>query len=388
MFAKAWRQTRCPIGIDLGSHSIKLLQLERCGDHFAARAAITKKLDPTLSLESDAYHEAVTAALKAALNEAPFQGRNCVSTLPKSIVQCKNLRLPQMPAEELAGAVQWEAHDRLRFSADEMTIQYFDAGEVRQGADIRHEAIVLAAPTSFIEQHVQSLIDAGLKPDSIDATSAALARLLDKHPMPRLGEDAPRRRKTDDVPATLALELGRRESTVLIADHADIRFSKPVPLGIESLEKAIIETMDVDKTRAAELLRHQLAPSDIEQPDDSVDITPAEGKSTWEAMESVIADLGRELSLCLRYFSVTFRGSRPEEIYLLGSDASNTLAQALSPHAGLPVLANDPLHSIDLEAVRGQIPRHMHTAWAVAAGLSLRGAPASTSPRREREAAA
>ncbi len=375
VFGKSWRQTRCPIGIDLGSQSVKLLQLDTTGG-LRAIAAASQQLDAGLRCDAPDYYQAVEIAVKEALAQAPFQGRTCVSVLPKAVVQCKNLRLPQMPDEELPTAVQWEARDRLRFSDNEMTVQYFDAGEVRQGADIRREAIVLAAATVQVERHLAMLTAAGLEPLAIDATPAAIGRLFNARES--LDPDGPpRRRASDPAEAQLTLEIGRGDSTVLIAEGPEIRFYKPIPLGITSFERAISDALNVERDQAAELLalalNHELPLDDPEHTSTTEPAGAVQINAARKAVEPVVADLGRELSLCLRYFSVTFRGSRPTKAHLLGIQVSDLLASMLSPHAGLEVKASDPLLGIDMTEVRSALPRKMHSVWAVAAGLSLRG---------------
>lgn len=86
-------------------------------------------------------------------------------------------------------------------------------------------------------------------------------------------------------------------------------------------------------------------------------------------------ELAREIGLCLRYHTVTFRGEKPDRILLAGDVAPAPLMEAIQSALGLPAV---PLH----EAVALGTPTADESAdtWAIAAGLSLRS-PAESAKR-------
>jgi hypothetical protein len=45
----------------------------------------------------------------------------------------------------------------------------------------------------------------------------------------------------------------------------------------------------------------------------------------FDATRSTMEELGREIGLCLRYYSVTFRGQRPNKLRLLGGEAADPM---------------------------------------------------------------
>ncbi len=71
--------------------------------------------------------------------QQPFAGNQVVAALPRDLVHVKNLRLPRMPAEDLAAAVHNELETLFAFDTADAQIQFLPAGEVRQGADTRRK---------------------------------------------------------------------------------------------------------------------------------------------------------------------------------------------------------------------------------------------------------
>ena len=331
-----------PIGLDVGEDAVRLLQLSPRG---AAAAAAQAPLPAGVSPGGEAYHAAVSKAVGEALREGGFAGSRVISALPASALQCKNLRLPVMPADELASAVRWEAADRFGYAEKKISSQFLVAGEVRQGEEQRQEIILLATKLDFVEAHVASLVENRLRLQAIDVAPAALARLGAP------GADAPGVR--------VVLDVGRGATQVLIVQDGRVLFYKPIEIGVARLEAEAAGALNLSLDQA----RQRLEASDTDT-------------AGLRAVEPALGELGREIGLCLRYYGVTFRGPRPETAALVGRGAAPWLAGALGAATGLGLETDDALGGIDLSAVRGAVPAGTEHRWAVAAGLSLRGGPA------------
>lgn len=370
MFGGKWSKTKCPIGIDVGTRSVRMLQLERRDARkggpaagYAVVAAALQELPDGLAPTGEPYHTAVTDAIRKMLGQSGFAGRRVVSCLPAPSVQYKNLRLPKMPPDELEAAVRWEASDRLQISRDDSAIQFFDAGEVRQGDELREEVILLAASTSAIEAHTRMLIGCGLEPLAIDVVPAALARYLTVlSPQVSAGSG-------DDIQARVLIDVGYQSTKVLILREERIAFFKLINVGGRTFDQAVATTLGLSVTSAASLRQ------DVRQ--SAANVAPERVEAVKAAMRPAVVDLAREIGLCLRYYSVTFRGRRPESAVLVGGEALHSgLTQELSTGAGIHVSLGSELTAIDTGAAANVIrsgPERME--WAVAAGLSLRGEP-------------
>jgi hypothetical protein len=93
-----------------------------------------------------------------------------------------------------------------------------------------------------------------------------------------------------------------------------------------------------------------------------------------DATRSMISDLAHEVSLCLRYYSVTFRGQRPSKLRLLGGEANDpTIRTAMSQSLTVPIEVYHPFHGITtgqtlLDTLDGSLGE-----WGVCFGAALRG---------------
>lgn len=77
MFLGGVRKTSdCPIGIDVGDHTVRMLQLTRDGDRYVALAAASRPLgrDVCLELSGDACHQAGSNAVREMFSAGRFLG--------------------------------------------------------------------------------------------------------------------------------------------------------------------------------------------------------------------------------------------------------------------------------------------------------------------------
>jgi type IV pilus assembly protein PilM len=354
-----------PIGVDLGHDGVKLLQLAVTGRSLTVHAAARRSLDISRAPASELVSTQAIEAVRDLLRGGNFYGRNAVVALPRQIVMVKNLRLPQMPASELAAVVQFEAHNILAFDGDEMQIEFIPAGEVRQGNDVRQEVIVLAARRTDIDRFVELVHRTGLMVESLDIEPCALYRGIDRFV----------RRREDEQEVHVMIDLGMQRSQVLIGKGRDISFFKTVDIGGSAFNEAVSRKLGIT-VEEARTLRRRLGGSD-----EGVQRDPVR-QAVLDATRSTMEDLAKEVSLCMRYYSVTFRGQRPARVRLFGGEAvDQQLLAILNFVLSVPVEAGRPLFSVNCDAMK-DFDRHGPSAeWAMALGLGLKRTEGKFAPK-------
>lgn len=369
--ASLWfNKTRSPIGMDLGAQSVKLVQLEYVGAGYKLTAAASRPIPTDLPASGPERSKALAAIIKQALQSSPFHGKRVVSSMPASVLQYKNLRLPKMPPDELRAAIEWEAADRLRVPPESVNIQYYDAGEVRQGEELREEIIILAASNADINEHIDLLGKCDLTPVAIDAVPSALARSLGPKSIP-----------DSEAPASVVIDVGYATTKVLVLKQGRVLFFKLIDIGGQKLDATVAEHLNMPIPDAADL-RRRLQQATREENAEGAEQTPLFGstrretleRAVFEALRTTAGDLAKEIGLCLRYYSVTFRGRRPESAMLVGGESYETqLAGILAEGAGVEVAPAKPLEGIEVSP-DCELSRESGTLgeWAVALGLAMR----------------
>jgi type IV pilus assembly protein PilM len=349
-----------PIGLDIGHDSIKMLQLEVTGNFLSVRAAGRSGFSDEAKAQPRVRLAMAGEMVRQMLREGAFSGRQVVAALPRELVHMKNFRLPPMPAVEMEGAVQLEARNLFSFDVDQASVQFLPAGEVRQGNEAFQEVIVLAARNEDIAGFVEQLHRWGLAVDSLDIAACALFRGVERFI----------RRREDEQDVHVLVDVGYGASLVAIGKGREISFLKTIDIGGMHLHQAISRKLGISPAEAQALRRRLVEGHDAgESPEKRDPVRQA----VFDATRGVMEQLGKELSLCLRYQAVIFRGCRPTRVRLLGGEAADTqLQDLLNSIVTIPVEAGRPLYSVDVSRMKLPERRGIMAEWALALGLGLK----------------
>jgi len=349
------------MGVDIGHDSVKILQFEVRNQSLVVHASARRMLDfagpgATAPNPTELISPQAAQAIRELLQGGNFAGRAAVVALPRQIVHVKNLRLPPMPPAELASVIHFEAREAFPFDTQEAHVDFLVAGEIRQGTDIRQEVVVLATRNADVDRFVEQIHKTGLVLDSLDVEPCALYRTLDRFV----------RRREDETEVHVLVDVGTRCTQVLIGKGRDISFFKAIEIGGADFNAAVSRKLAIryDEARA---LRHRLWDQNDGDRPDTVRL------AVLDATRSVIENLAKEVSLCLRYHSVTFRGQRPIRVRLSGGEGGDPqLLGILHSNLSIPVEASRPLFNADSAAMRGFDRRKPSGDWTVAMGLGIK----------------
>lgn len=347
------RQQPQPIGIDLGTDRIKLLQLESVGEQLrvVASADADAGAFATWAQRMDRAGEVIRDLLR----DHDFAGRRAVVGVPHDLVHVKNLRLPVMPPAELENAVAYEARAVFPFAADAAEIRHLVAGEVRQGTESKIEVIVFAVPREPLDELVEALHRGGVRIDSLDLEPCALYRTVERFI----------RRREDEQEVTVLIDVGRSRSQVVIGRGHDFSFVKSIELGGRHLAEMVARKLSISEAEATALRRRcSLEPADGDDP---------VRHAVLDATRALTEQLAREVSLCLRYYSVTFRGQRPARVRVCGGEGfDRQLIASLNSLLTIPVETARPLSGVDTRAMGDDERDGPLCQWAVPFGLALK----------------
>jgi type IV pilus assembly protein PilM len=349
-----------PIGVDIGHDTVKMLQLEVVGDSLCVTAAAKSPLPAEVRSKPALRMEMASGVIRQMLRQHPFRGRNVVAALPRDIVHSKNLRLPPMPDPELDAVVHFEAKNVFPFDTDQAAVHYLPAGEVRQGNEIRKEVVLLAARNEDVDQFVEHLHQAGCVIQSLDVEPCALYRGVERFI----------RRREDENDVHVLVDVGSRRSQIVIGRGREITFIKPIDIGGHQFHDAVARKLGIT-LEEAEALRKRLV--DAAEPVDPSARKDPVRQAVFDAARGPMEELGREIALCLRYYSVTFRGQRPTRVRLVGGEAWDPQLQTLLNAAlVIPVEVGKPLYSVNTSKMRPTDRRGSMCEWALALGLGLK----------------
>jgi type IV pilus assembly protein PilM len=372
-----------PIGLDIGHNSVKMIQLTVNGGQMGVLAADEVRIDPNVNGDQQGRRAAVVSAIKQMLAKGNFHGRNVVSCLPNDKLKITSLRIGETEFDQIEQVLRKEVVQRFGLDPDKDSADYVVAGSVRQGDEIKNELILFAADDETIRGHISMLEEAGLRPAAIDTVPGALFR----------GFERWQRRQEDKERTVVFVDVGSQFTTVVFGRGGEISFVKQIQIGGERFSREVAEKLGITVVEA-ERLREKLRAEKASTPakSDSTEESDAGEEPTLDAstrqvmvdaISSVAEELAREVSLCLRYFTVTFRGKRVERAVFSGGEAyENILLNVVRRQLTVEIEVAQPLKGFDISSERESINldsdrRGLLCEWAVAVGLGLKGVNAT-----------
>ncbi len=345
-----------PIGLDIGHSAIKMVQLVLTDDGVKVLAAQRASL-PAHSNDDDQTRERlIPGAIRRLLTRGSFRGHDVVSALPNDKLRITSLRLSEAETPHAEKALQREAAQRFGLDPRTDVINYVLAGNVRQGDEVKNEYILFATDDETIKNHISLIEHARLRPVGIDAVPCALFRNFERM----------MRRQEDKERTIMFIDVGHRYTTVIIGRAGEICFVKQMMFGVARFSEDIAAQLDIPVADAESLrlkLRH--------------------GEAVEASMHRLVADtlsatgeqLAAEISLCLRYYTVTFRGQRIERAVMAGGGANETaVLDVIRRRLAMEMEVAEPLRGFDLSgAVYDEDRDDPFADFALAVGLSLKG---------------
>jgi type IV pilus assembly protein PilM len=370
-----------PIGLDIGHDSVKMIQLERAGGKLSVLGAARAALPAEARAEPERRLALAAGVIRQLLRQRSFRGRRVVAALPREFVHVRNLRLPVMPDTDLIEAIRAEARGMFPFDPAEAQLQFLPAGEVRHGNEVRQEVILVAARHRDVDGFVAALGDAGVVLEALDVEPCAMYRAVDRYI----------RRRDDENEVHVLVDVGAQLSQVVIGRGREISFVKSIEIGGRHLQEAVSRKLGISMDEAQALRKRLTDPTDTVLLDVPPEEKDAVRQAAHDATRGAIEALGREISRCLRYYAVTFRGPRPTRLRLIGGEAADPqLLSILNKLLAIPAEVAQPLLSLDTSRMIAADRKGSCAEWGVALGLSLKCVQGSYGPRdgKPREAAA
>lgn len=229
-----------PIGLDIGSHTIKLVQLVGGKDQKFELKALGTIPAPQKGLSSDSQAdlEMMAIAIKKLVLDARVSVKEVNASLPESQIFSRVIEMPGLTEAELGSAIKWEAEQYIPMPLSEVKMDYAVLPK-SQKDQRKTEVLLVAAPLTLIEKYKKVLEMAGLTPVSLEPEIMALSRsLVDNLSLP-----------------TLIINLGAKTTDLAIIRKGFLTFTRSISSGGETLAKAVASDMGLEISQAEEYKR-------------------------------------------------------------------------------------------------------------------------------------
>lgn len=230
------------IGVDLGSHSIKVCEISGGpGKLHLERFAVVPLSEAAIIEDEFQKPEEITEAIAAALRKAGSKSKNVAVGLYGQNTMTKRLSVPEGSKDEIQDHIAWESEQYIPFGADESEIDFALLGDTEGGGK---DALVVAARTELVERFQDVFKEAKLNPKIIDLNVIALSNLFE---MTAVAENE------ELNEGCILLDWGAQTVKVIVFRNGGPIFTKELPVGGTLITEEIQRQMAVSYEEAEDL---------------------------------------------------------------------------------------------------------------------------------------
>lgn len=330
-------------GLDIGSTSIKAVQLGRQGANFSLLAAgITPAPGQGIESGNPRDLEALGIAVKKLVSDTKITAKDVAISLPESKVYTRLINFPQLTDEEVASAIAWQAEPYIPIPISEASLshQVVSREEPANGKPGKTSVLLVATHKALIKKYIDVATIAGLNVIHVASELLALSASL-----------APANQ------TVLLADIGAASTDFAIVRSGQLLVSRSVATGGHVLTRAVSVGLSVDTQRAEEYKKSY-----------GLNSTYLEGrvKAALEPVFKVIVDEAKKTIQFYR--SEAGREDQVSAVILSGGTAGiSNCTSYLADSLKIEVLVGDPFAGV---AKNDQVAKSLAT-WAPLYGIAV-----------------
>jgi type IV pilus assembly protein PilM len=280
------------LGIDIGSSSVRMIQLAKNSDGYTVVAAHVCDIKQD-STDAALKEESIVQAVQKCMVYAKKNARWAVSSVSGPEVAVRPFKFPPLQTEELDGAVRLEASQVCPFNVDDGVVDYqmVPSGEPDNFAT----GVLVAAPNDIIHRKTRIMEKANLSCVLMDVDGLALLNCL-----------IAGRTAGTSISTSAVLDIGTSCTTLAVMSESGLPFVRTVPYAGNDIVDQIAKENNVGSKMLEDELYGFASPT----------IAP---ENLQASMEKASRKLVSDVADTLRYHSTQAKSSTIEELLVCGT---------------------------------------------------------------------
>ncbi len=339
-------------GLDIGSSTIKLVQLKESKKGLSLEKFGIKALPPELIVDGTVMDAgSIVDVLKELLAEQKIKTKEVAISISGHSVIVKKITLPMMGEEELEESIKWEAEQYIPFDINDVNIDFHILGAAEgQEGQPQMNVLLVAAKKDKLNEYTSLVAEAGLNAMVVDVDAFAIENMYCVNYEGLENE------------VVALVNIGASVMNINILKNSTSAFTRDISIGGNRYTEAIQRDLNLTYPDAEKAKK--------EDPPSGVDP---------QALDALIAnvngEVAGEITRSIDYFRTTSAQEDITRVVLCGGASKlKGLGTFLAERLGLTVDLADPFSRIDVDKklYDPEMLREMAPQVAVGVGLALR----------------
>ncbi len=327
MFSKSIRDliplgTKETFGLDIGSSSIKLVQLKEGKKGYVLSRLGMIDIPPEAIVDGSIIDApTVVDAIGELVKTQGIKAKNVAFSISGHSVIIKRVNFPVMSEDELAESIQWEAEQYIPFDINDVNIDFQIIGTDTEGKG-QMEVLLVACKKEVVSDYTHVIMEAGLNPVVADIDSFTLENMFEiNYPVSQ----------EENI---VLVNIGASVTNINILKGGLTFFTRDISIGGNQFTEELQKGLNLN-FQDAEILKKG---------------GEVEGRSYDEAkpiIEKVIDQVASEVKRTIDFFLSTSIGDYISKIYIGGGTSKfEALPGAIQDKTGMPTEMVNPLNNI------------------------------------------
>lgn len=334
--------------LDIGTTAVRVLQLSGGNGSWGLEKYSVVPVDIRISnSDSPEDRRRLGEIITTAIGQSGIRAKDVIVGIPSEKMFATVVDMPDLPANELAESIKYQAEQYIPMSVDEAKIDWASLGKsVNDPSKI--EVLLASVANTYSEDRLDLVEGLGLNVVAIEPDSVALTRAL----LPSGAKDA-----------RLIFDIGDFSCNIVIAYADAPRLVRSLPMGMQTMVKAAAQNLNIQPEQATQfILKFGMQEDKLEG-------------QIVKALASTVEQLVGEVVKSVKFFQTRYPTVPVGGIVVSGFGVTTPgFAPFLANKVGLPTELGNPWQRVSVNN-SDQVNLQPHSPHlAVAVGLAERGA--------------
>ncbi|HEX3099370.1 MAG TPA: type IV pilus assembly protein PilM [Patescibacteria group bacterium] len=225
-------QKNSMLGVDIGSSSIKIVQIDRGDKPRLVTYGMVDIAEPITSQTTDEQVHALADLLKNLLEKAHATTKNCVMSLPNSAVFTSVIDMPKMDDKEMESAMQFEAKKYVPLPFSEVTLSWTIISDNDDGTSSK--VLLIAVPNQIRDIYIKLFQLAGLNLEIIEIEALSLIRAI----------------VVDKTKNDVIIDIGAKVTGLNFVRQGSLQLTRNLSIGGDTITERIAQALNLSAPRA------------------------------------------------------------------------------------------------------------------------------------------
>ena len=310
------------IGVDIGSSSVKLVQLKEMKGGYGLLNAGIIPLPPEAIVDNTLMDSSsIVSAIKNLVSSLGIKVKDVACSISGNSVIIRKISLPSMPPDELEDQISWEAEQYIPFDINDVNVDF----EILSPDSIdpsKMNVLLVACKKDIINDYVSVFNEVGLQLSVVDVDSFAVQNAFE------VNHDA------GDNEVLALVNIGAGVMNINVVKNGITLFTRDVQMGGNLYTEEIQKQLGVSSSEA-----------------ESLKMLAYERRSETlvDVINKVNDTVTQEIRRSLEFYNSTANEDRITKIFVSGGCSKTyNLTNCINEKLGLPVEAIQPFAKLQI----------------------------------------